>query len=70
MLDYPITKTKICKFCKAPVTLTRQGDGHPGGGTLNYWYTTDHRCEKGEEAIASQRHEQNTLEQILFGDAS
>lgn len=39
---YPLTKTKICSFCKEKITLHRQGDGAPRLGLLNYWYETDH----------------------------
>lgn len=35
MLHYPPQVTEVCKYCGASVTLERQGDGHPGGGTIH-----------------------------------
>ena len=70
MLHYPPQVTEVCKYCGASVTLERQGDGHPGGGTLHYWYTSDHRCPESDQVIAQYGSERRWLEEMLYGSSS
>lgn len=65
MLHYPPFVTKICKYCKAAVTLERQGSGGPREGRLDYWYTTDHRCPGSDRAMEAIKAERLTLEKIM-----
>ena len=67
MFNYPITKTRTCRYCGAVVTLERQGDGAPTAGGLNFWYTSDHHCPGSDKAIAAERAEHHSLEEILYG---
>lgn len=67
MLSYPPTKTSVCRYCGETVTLVRQGDGHPGGGRLHYWYSSDHDCPGARQAIALQQAEHEIVEGYLNG---
>jgi hypothetical protein len=65
MSHYPPVITKICKHCKANVTLERQGSGRPHEGGLDYWYTTDHCCPESDKAVEAMKSERLTLEGIM-----
>ncbi len=65
MLRYPPVITKVCKHCKASVTLERLGSGRPREGRLDYWYTTDHRCPRSDRAVETMKSQCLTLEEIL-----
>jgi hypothetical protein len=54
MLHYPPVITTVCKYCKAPLVLQRQGSGRSLEGRLDYCYTTDHRCPEGERAVKTK----------------
>jgi len=65
MLHYPPVITKVCKYCKADVTMERQGSGCPRQGRLDYWYTTDHCCPESERAVEAMKSERLTLDEIV-----
>lgn len=67
MLHYPLSFNETCKYCGSLVTMERQGDGHPGHGRLNYWYTTNHSCVESEQALAAQQADRDFLEKAIFG---
>jgi hypothetical protein len=66
MLHYPTTSTGNCKYCGAAVTLQRRGDGRPGQGRLNYWYTTEHHCPEADRALQQIDAERRLVEEALF----
>jgi hypothetical protein len=66
MLNYPPLSSGVCKYCGAPVTLERHGDGHPGDGWLHYWYTTDHHCPEWDRAVEADKLERKLLEQAVI----
>jgi hypothetical protein len=65
MLHYPPVITKVCKHCKANVTMERQGSGGPREGRLDYWYTTDHSCPESDRAMEAMKSERLTLQEIM-----